>query len=151
MNQAHEKEAVDAFGIAVRSARLDQDLTQMQLAKKAHVSRQFVGELEAGHQRAELGKALSVIEALGIDVLTRLREQTPRPQRNVKLSSPSVEVPRRSGRSSTARSLALIEKGQELAGHHPSSEALDRARRVLDGEISAERARIELAEKYRNM
>lgn len=45
-------------------------------------------------------------------------------------------------------SLAEIEKGQQLAGHYPSAEAMDRARRILTGEITYEEARAELAAKY---
>lgn len=42
------------------------------------------------------------------------------------------------------RAMAVIEKGQQLAGHFPSPEALDSARRVLTGELSPEDAEIEL-------
>lgn len=45
--------------------------------------------------------------------------------------------------------LAEIEKGQQLAGHFPDAEALDRARRYLTGEITSEEGRTELAAKYR--
>ncbi len=44
--------------------------------------------------------------------------------------------------------MAEIEKGQQLAGHFPDGEALDRARRVLVGETSIEDARDELRRKY---
>lgn len=42
------------------------------------------------------------------------------------------------------QNMALIEKGQQLAGHYPSDEALNRARRVLTGELTPEAARAEL-------
>lgn len=42
------------------------------------------------------------------------------------------------------RALALIEKGQQLGGHQPDAESLDRARRILTGELSPEDARVEL-------
>ena len=42
------------------------------------------------------------------------------------------------------QSLALIEKGQQLAGHFPDAEDMDRARRVLTGELSPEDARAEM-------
>jgi len=54
------------LGGAVREARLASGLTQQQLATAARVSRKLIVELEAGHQRAELGKALMVLSALGI-------------------------------------------------------------------------------------
>ena len=44
--------------------------------------------------------------------------------------------------------MAEIEKGQQLAGHFPDAEALDRARRVLTGDVSAEDAREEIRRKY---
>lgn len=44
--------------------------------------------------------------------------------------------------------LAQIEKGQQLAGHFPDAEALDRARRILTGELSEADAREELERKY---
>lgn len=47
------------------------------------------------------------------------------------------------------QTMSMIEKGQQLAGHFPDTEALDRARRVLTGETSIADARNELAAKYR--
>ena len=44
--------------------------------------------------------------------------------------------------------MAQVEKGQQLAGHFPSDEALDRARRVLTGEITPADARAEIDAKY---
>ncbi len=44
--------------------------------------------------------------------------------------------------------MAEIEKGQQLAGHFPNAEALDRARRVYTGELTTEDARAELDAKY---
>jgi hypothetical protein len=44
--------------------------------------------------------------------------------------------------------MAEIEKGQQLADHFPSKEALDRGRRVLVGELSISDARRELRVKH---
>ena len=44
--------------------------------------------------------------------------------------------------------MALVEKGQQLAGHFPNAEALDRARRILEGTLSPEDARAEVAAKH---
>jgi hypothetical protein len=44
--------------------------------------------------------------------------------------------------------MALVEKGQQLAGHFPSAEALGRARRILEGTLSPEDARAEVAAKH---
>lgn len=44
--------------------------------------------------------------------------------------------------------MAEIEKGQQLAGHFPDSEALDRARRILTGQITGDEAFAELDAIY---
>jgi hypothetical protein len=44
--------------------------------------------------------------------------------------------------------VALVEKGQQLAGHFPNAEALGRARRILEGTLSPEDARAEVAAKH---
>ena len=44
--------------------------------------------------------------------------------------------------------MAEIEKGQQLAGHFPNAEALERARRVYTGETSPAEARAEIDAKY---
>ncbi|MFV0428253.1 MAG: hypothetical protein ACK5KO_02315 [Arachnia sp.] len=44
--------------------------------------------------------------------------------------------------------LAMIEKAQQLAGHFPDAEALDRARRILDGRTTPADAYAELGVKY---
>jgi transcriptional regulator with XRE-family HTH domain len=56
--------AADA-GRYVRELRKRRGLTQEQLAAEAGVSRKFVAEFEAGHDRAELGKALLLMHAAG--------------------------------------------------------------------------------------
>lgn len=40
--------------------------------------------------------------------------------------------------------LAAIEKGHQLEGQQPSTRALDRARRILTGELSADEAEVEM-------
>jgi hypothetical protein len=44
--------------------------------------------------------------------------------------------------------MAMIEKGQQLAGHFPDADALGRARRVLEGTLSEADAYAELDTKY---
>ena len=44
--------------------------------------------------------------------------------------------------------MAMIEKGQQLAGHFPDVDALGRARRVLEGTLSEADAYAELDAKY---
>lgn len=57
-----------AFGNEVRRARNAQGLSQARLAEKALVSRQWLSGLENGKRTAELGRALSVVSALGMAV-----------------------------------------------------------------------------------
>lgn len=58
-------------GAAIRAARRAQGLTQAQLAERAGVGRQWLVALEKGHDRAELGKAIAVLAALGLRAGTR--------------------------------------------------------------------------------
>lgn len=57
-------------GAAIRSARRAAGLTQAELARRAGVGRQWLVALEKGHERAELGKVLAVLQALGLDLTT---------------------------------------------------------------------------------
>ena len=41
-----------------------------------------------------------------------------------------------------------IEKGQQLAGHFPDEDALGRARRILEGELTLDEAFAEIDSKY---
>jgi hypothetical protein len=46
------------------------------------------------------------------------------------------------------REMAMVEKGQQLAGHFPNAEALERGRRVLEGELTAAEAYAAIDAKY---
>lgn len=46
------------------------------------------------------------------------------------------------------QTMAMIEKVQQLGGHFPDAEALGRARRILEGTLTYEQARAEIAAKY---
>lgn len=54
---------------AVRDGRREAHLTQAQLAAKAGVGRRFIVDLETGHERAELGKVLAVLETLNVCII----------------------------------------------------------------------------------
>ena len=56
----------DALARIVRATRTRRRLTQAQLAEAAGVSRLFVIEIEKGHPRAEIGKVLTLLGALGL-------------------------------------------------------------------------------------
>lgn len=47
------------------------------------------------------------------------------------------------------RALSMIEKGHQLEGQQLDAEMLDRAKRILTGEISPEEARAELTESLK--
>lgn len=57
-----------AAGAIIRAHRTACGLSQQTLADTARVSRKFLIDLEAGHDRAELGKTLAVMAALGLSL-----------------------------------------------------------------------------------
>ena len=60
-----EQEELDAFVRRVRQARLRRNLTQQDVAERAHLSRSAVIALEQGNARASLGSVLRILGALG--------------------------------------------------------------------------------------
>lgn len=144
----------DTVGVAIRAERKAQHLTQAQLAQKARVSRSFLIELEEGHPRAALGKVLDVFGALGlnpsVDAAPERVSAPVGPRRHMSVAKdlnrpdPATTKPA----AEVEQALAVIEKGQQLAGHFPSDEAMERARRVLEGHTTLTDARAELAAKY---
>lgn len=56
----------EQFGAAVRSARIEQGISQVQLADKSGCSQRFISQLERGKPTAELGKALQVASCVGL-------------------------------------------------------------------------------------
>ena len=67
-------------GMQLRHLRSLRGLTQQQLADDAGVSRKFVADFESGHERAELGKALQLMDAAGLTFLT---EKKSHPLQNI--------------------------------------------------------------------
>ena len=63
------------FGALVRHRRLTRRLTQREPALVAGVGERFVVDLENGKATAQLGKALAVAAALGIELEDRLRSR----------------------------------------------------------------------------
>lgn len=59
-----------AAGALIRAQRMEQGWTQQALAEAAGVSRKFLIDLESGHDRAELGKTMAVLTALGLSLST---------------------------------------------------------------------------------
>lgn len=60
------------LGEAIKTLRLEQGLTQAELARAADVSRRWIGEVEAGARAGvELARALRVLDALGASLMVR--------------------------------------------------------------------------------
>ncbi|WP_284981613.1 helix-turn-helix domain-containing protein [Arthrobacter sp. efr-133-TYG-118] len=58
----------EAAGAVIRARRQERGLSQQSLAVAAGVSRKFIVDLEAGHERAELGKTMAVLHTLGLSL-----------------------------------------------------------------------------------
>ena len=61
-------EGASQFGEAIRRFRKLRGLTQQQLADLAGRSIMYVSQLERGKETAELGRALKILDALGVDI-----------------------------------------------------------------------------------
>ena len=64
------------FGAAIRARRKELGLTQAALAEFTGFSVSFLSDLENGKQTAELGKALDLVNLLGLDLEFRKRDQS---------------------------------------------------------------------------
>ena len=60
-----------SFGSVVRMERKARGLSQQELARRCGRSQRFISELERGKATAELGKALGVLEELGLVLCIR--------------------------------------------------------------------------------
>ena len=63
------------LGSAVRDLRLKSDLTQMQLAERADLTLNYVGEIERGEKLASIETVVRLAGALGVtgaDLLKRI-------------------------------------------------------------------------------
>ncbi|ADB29907.1 transcriptional regulator, XRE family [Kribbella flavida DSM 17836] len=63
------------LGSTLRAARSRQRLTQEQVAERAGVSRSWLARVESGHRAAEFQQVLRLVNALGMTVVLRDREQ----------------------------------------------------------------------------
>ncbi|MDP3177944.1 MAG: helix-turn-helix transcriptional regulator [Spirochaetaceae bacterium] len=61
------------FGTAIRTRRKALGYTQAQVAALCATGIRFISDLENGKPTIELGKALAVAQALGIDIVAKLR------------------------------------------------------------------------------
>lgn len=61
------------IGALIRQRRRDMKLTQAGLAGISGVSHKFVNEVEQGKATAEIGKIMTVLQMLGVDLYGRVR------------------------------------------------------------------------------
>lgn len=59
---------VSEIGELIKTERKRQGVTQLELSQAADVGRRFVVELESGKETAHLGKALRIMDVLGISM-----------------------------------------------------------------------------------
>ncbi|WP_411288974.1 helix-turn-helix domain-containing protein [Phenylobacterium sp.] len=69
--------SVATIGGAVRTARKTMGLRQDELAAAAGVGLRFLGELERGKATVQLGRTLSVLAAVGLDLRIVARRSSP--------------------------------------------------------------------------
>lgn len=132
----------EQVGAAVRRSRVGAHLTQEDLAEQVGVSREWIGRLEAGSSpRLEVDKVFRAMFVLGFEL--HAPDGT-----DVTEAGDDRSAGRRVSGRARRQLMAELEKGQQVAGHQPSAEALERAERVLDGELSLEEARQEIVARY---
>jgi y4mF family transcriptional regulator len=135
----------EQLGAAIRNARIEHNWTQVELAHQTGLSREWVCKVERGAPRLEFDKVLVVIQTLGFDIVDpsgcRLADAL--------IGKTEGSRRRRVSPKSRTRHLEEVRKGQQLAGHDPEPDAMKRAERVLDGEITVEEARAELDARFR--
>lgn len=103
----------DDLGAAVRAARTARGWTQATLAEHAGTSRQWVSAFEQGRERAELGMALRVIEAIGLSLETASGQPPDAPRHLLTARSLAREIRRELDDGDTTFALRLI--GQAVA------------------------------------
>lgn len=75
---------VRAIGLKVEQLRTEAGLSQAELARRAYVSRKWLGELESGKPSVEASKVFDVLQALGYEL-----ELKPLPATSAGLGMPS--------------------------------------------------------------
>lgn len=162
--------SVEVLGATVRRARNRRNFTQLELAGIAGVSRSFIIELEDGHPRAELGKVLTVLNALDISLAALVPDlelrSTPRVNPSSRVtgriptSDPLQEVDVTQSRHSIqyniarqhldrerrARTMADITRGWSEGRNLPDQEAQQIVHSYIEGVLTLDEA-IAKAEK----
>ncbi len=66
-----EVKNIKQIGDLIRKVRKKQGLTQRQLAAVSGIGERFIRELEQGKESCYIGKALTIIRMLGLDILIK--------------------------------------------------------------------------------
>lgn len=120
----------EELGHAVRDARLGHAWTQADLAVRLGASREWGSRHErGGGAQMEAGLVLQAMHELGFQLVAP--------------PSRSAAAPTRRRVSARAKQILLaeIEKGQQLAGHQPSPDAMTMAERIIDGDLDPAEAK----------
>lgn len=103
----------DDLGAAVRAARKARSWTQATLAAQAGTSRQWISAFEQGRERAELGMALRVLEAVGLSLETYVGRPPDAPSNQLTVRSLAREIRQELENGDATFALRLI--GQAVA------------------------------------
>lgn len=135
-------------GAAVRCARLEAHLSQADLADKVGVTREWIGRLERGAAPGlDADKVFRTMFLLGFSV--HGPDGTDVATHDESAGATVTTTLRRVSSNARRQLMAEMEKGQQLAGHQPTPEALARAERVIDGELTLDQARQEILARYK--
>lgn len=101
------RDAADTAAV-IRATRRAHGLTQAELAERAGVGRQWLVALEKGHERAEQGKVVAVLHALGLTL--SVHQDVPAPANRTWLTAADVADAVRDelGRGDTDFALRLL-------------------------------------------
>ena len=80
------------LGLAIRELRKSKGISQMDLAKKANISRQWIIEIEKGKSTAEIGKVFRVVAALDVRIKLEDSSEQISNKKTKNLSSPYVDI-----------------------------------------------------------
>lgn len=108
----------------IRAARRARGLTQAQLADRAGVGRQWLVAVEKGHDRAELGKVVSVLRAMGLTLTTHEDVALPDGRTWMTAADAADAIREELGRSDTGFALRLL--GRALQEFEQLTDPADR-------------------------
>ncbi len=121
------------IGIIARQRRQDLEMSQVELAARAGVTRQWLTRFERGNSEVTLSKAIAVLREL--DLRTRIDPVAlpgALPEARLTYNIPLVATSRIEAQHAKTRDLLAINNSQKLAQVRDRITALDDADRVRD-------------------